>query len=174
MLCWLVSSTRHVYTNIPMHPYICRRSMVDHFIGLFAWQVKHAQRNSVRTRWRIEVCVKILQFYCPTRVTLWLWFASQTIHVKRERLSRSRGINLLIKTNENNMNYGQRKQRLIRVKAAKFNIFTFIFDKSQTCVCMCVGVCVFVYVCQHFNEIVQMLICLSNTFRIPRNATCVI
>lgn len=171
----LVSSTRQVYTNIPMHPhictYICRRSMLDHFTGLFAWQVKHAQRNSVRTKRRIEECVKILKFYCPTRVTLWLWFASQTIHVKRERLSRSRGINLLIKTNENNMNYGQRKQRLIRVKAAKFNIFTFISDKSHTCVCMCV-----VYVCQHFNEIVQMFLCLSNTrtFRIPRNATCVI
>lgn len=62
----------------------------------------------------------------------------------------------------------KRKQRLIRVKAANFYIFTFVSDKSHTCVCVDVGVC------QHFNEIVQMFFCLSNTFRIPGNATCVI
>lgn len=52
----------------------------------------------------------------------------------------------------------KRKWRLIRVKAAKFHIFI----STHMCVCVCP-------VWRHFNEIVQLFFCLSNTFRNSRN-----
>lgn len=61
----------------------------------------------------------------------------------------------------------KRKRRLIRVKAAKFHIFTSAHMLLSACVCVCP-------VWRNFNEIVQMCFWLSNTFRIPSYVTYVI